>query len=215
MTADVRRDKLLYGWRDPVQPRPAATVILLRDGAHGLEILMTRRSMQASFAPGAYVFPGGRVDDADHALGADLDHPTDDALDRAFKVAAIREAFEELGILYVAHPDGRTADDATIARLNRSAAFADQLARFELRPMLDRMHWFSHWITDRDMPKRFDTRFYVAAMPDGQTPVADDSEQFAPEWVNPSQALDRHRRGEFSMIFPTIRTLGQLERFAS
>ncbi|MEZ5649084.1 MAG: MBL fold metallo-hydrolase [Burkholderiaceae bacterium] len=215
MKSQVRRERLLHGWRDPVEPRPASTVILLRDGERGLEILMTRRSMQASFAPGAYVFPGGRVDDADHAFAARLGLDAGNALDHAFKIAAIREAFEELGVLFVSEPGGRCADDATIASLDRDAEFAGQLAERGLSPMLDRIHWFSHWITDRDLPKRFDTRFYVAAMPEGQTPVADDAEQFAPEWVNPSRALERHAQGQFEMIFPTIRTLRQLERFGS
>lgn len=216
MTTEVRRDRLLHGWREPVTPRPASTILLVRDGEPGLELLMTRRSLQASFAPGAYVFPGGRVDDADHAHARRLSANEHDAPDRAFVIAAIREAFEELGILLARDAQGRWADDAAIARMNRDPGedFAAQLDALGFEAAVDEVRWFSHWITDRDLPKRFDTRFLVAAMPPGQTPVADDAEQFAPEWVHPAGALARHERGEFDMIFPTIRTLRQLEGFA-
>ncbi len=214
-----RKDKLLYGWREPVQPRPAATVILLRDNSDGLEILMTRRSLQASFAPGAYVFPGGQVDDADHAIASQLaggPGASDESLvDAAFSVAAIRESFEELGILIARDKNGAFATQPVIDRMNRSTemSFADQLAANQLSIQLSDAQWFSHWITDRDLPKRFDTRFFIARMPDGQQAVADETEQFEPIWKNPARALDAHEKGEFAMIFPTIRTLRQLSRF--
>lgn len=219
MSIQVRQENLLYGWREPVTPRPAATVILMRDGNDGLEILMTRRSMQASFAPGAYVFPGGRVDDADHQLASRLPHTqgADESVtrDTGFTIAAIRESFEELGVLIARDPRGQHPDDALIRAMNRSqkADFAAELLRHELTPDLDSIQWFSHWITDRDLPKRFDTRFFVARMPVGQQPVADEAEQFEPVWVNPARGLAEHEAGRFAMIFPTIRTLRQLNEF--
>jgi glyoxylase-like metal-dependent hydrolase (beta-lactamase superfamily II)/8-oxo-dGTP pyrophosphatase MutT (NUDIX family) len=214
-----RQDKLLYGWRDPVQPRPAATVILLRDGSDGLEILMTRRSLQASFAPGAYVFPGGRVDDADNTIAEKIIGAGDPEklTDAAFAVAAIRESFEELGVLIARDSGNQFATQATINKMNRSQdeSFADQLSSQQLSVDLSDVQWFSHWITDRDLPKRFDTRFFIARMPDGQEAVADEAEQFEPVWKNPALALAEHDKGEFAMIFPTIRTLRQLSRFAN
>ncbi|MGC1442255.1 MAG: MBL fold metallo-hydrolase [Burkholderiaceae bacterium] len=225
MNAAVRNEKLLYGWRDPVQPQPAATVILLRDGADGLEILMTRRSTEASFAPGAYVFPGGRVDQADRTLAREIlmsgstagTTNEEQITDTSFAVAAIRESFEELGILLATNANGQYPDSALVATMDRShdASFAKQLADNTLRADVDAVQWFSHWITDRDLPRRFDTRFYVARMPDGQHPVADEAEQFEPVWVNPARGLASHEAGQFDMIFPTIRTLRQLTAFQS
>ncbi|HEY8048147.1 MAG TPA: MBL fold metallo-hydrolase, partial [Ramlibacter sp.] len=158
----VRPSQLLHPQREPVTPRPAATVLLLRDAPQGVEVLMTRRSAKASFAPGAFVFPGGVIDAGETPVEA-----------------AVRETMEELSV--------RVAPDSLSV-----------LAR---------------WITDRDLPKRFDVSFFVARMPEGQVPVADEAEQFEPVWVRPADALARHEAGDFFMIFPTIRTLQRLAKF--
>ena len=160
----VRPSQLLRSQREPVTPRPAATVLLLRDTPAGVEVLMTRRSATASFAPGAYVFPGGVLDAGDQG---------------SLARAAVRECFEELAV--------RVAEDS--------------------------LRVLAHWITDRDLPRRFDVTFFVARMPEGQTPVADEAEQFEPVWVRPDDALARHEAGTFFMIFPTIRTLERLAKF--
>lgn len=214
-----RTEKQLHPWREPVTPRPAATILLLRDGESGLEVLMTRRSASASFAPGAYVFPGGALDAADgseQAKALSNVRPTQGDEQRAFSVAAIREAFEELGILLACRPDGSTASQADVDSLDRSqsADFLAQLERHGYRMAVDQVYWLCQWITDRDLPKRFDARFYVAPMPGGQHPVADEGEQFEPVWISPKHALERHERGDFFMIFPTIRTLRRLAAFA-
>lgn len=216
----IRTDKLLHGWREPATPRPAATILLLRDGDPGLQVLMTRRSATASFAPGAFVFPGGALDEADGGAVAEavVRARTDqDADHRRYAAAALREAFEELGVL-LAWQRGSDAPcpPAAAAALDRSNAadFYGQLHAAGMELALDRTGWLSHWITDRDLPKRFDVRFFVAPMPDGQHADADGAEQFEPVWVNPADALARHEAGTFSMIFPTIRTLRQLARFA-
>jgi glyoxylase-like metal-dependent hydrolase (beta-lactamase superfamily II)/8-oxo-dGTP pyrophosphatase MutT (NUDIX family) len=214
-----RRDKLLYGWRDPVATRPAATILLLRDAPDGLQVLMTRRSAKASFAPGAYVFPGGALDAADGEAGAlavSRARPDQDAVQRRFAAAALREAFEELGVLLAWQRGGdRPCEPAGALEMDRShsADFYGQLARRGLELAIDRTGWLSHWVTDRDLPRRFDVRFFVAPMPDGQHADADGAEQFEPVWVDPDDALARHEAGTFSMIFPTIRTLRQLQRF--
>lgn len=159
----VRPTQLLHPQREPAATRPAATVLLLRDTPQGLEVLMTRRSATASFAPGAFVFPGGVIDPGETPAAA-----------------AVRESFEELGLT--------------------------------LAP--DRLFVLARWITDRDLPRRFDVTFFVGRMPEGQTAVADEAEQFEPVWVRPGDALKRHAEGAFFMIFPTIRTLERLTRFA-
>jgi recombination protein RecT len=216
MGAMVRPTQLLHPQREPAPTRPAATVLLLRDGATGVEVLMTRRSMTASFAPGAYVFPGGGVDAADaaaHAHAARRATQSDLHLTQA--IAAIRESFEELGVLLARHADGTFATTADIAALDRKAPFAPQCAARGLTLAADAVYVLAHWVTDRDLPRRFDVPFLVARMPEGQTPVADDAEQFEPEWVRPADALARHGAGTFFMIFPTIRTLERLKAFAT
>lgn len=212
----VRATQLLHPQREPAATRPAATVLLLRDGAAGVEVLMTRRSPTASFAPGAYVFPGGGIDAADaqtHDIAARRATQDDARLTQA--IAAIRESFEELGVLIARHRDGRPAGTADVAGLDRRAPFAAQCRERGLVLAADEVFVLAHWITDRDLPRRFDVPFLVARMPEGQSPVADEAEQFEPVWVRPADALARHQAGQFFMIFPTIRTLERLEKFAS
>ncbi len=197
-------------------PRPAATVLLLRDTADGIEVLMTRRSATASFAPGAYVFPGGGIDAADaagHAIAAR--RPTQNDLHLTQAIAAIRESFEELGVLLARHPDGRPAGTDDIAALHRHQPFLAQCQARGLTLAADQVFVLAHWVTDRDLPRRFDVPFLVARMPHDQQPVADEAEQFEPVWVRPADALARHKAGSFFMIFPTIRTLERLAKFAS
>lgn len=212
-----RPSQLLRAQRPPVAPRPAATVLLLRDKSDGgIEVLMTRRSPKASFLPGAYVFPGGGVDELDarsHAAAARRATQSDAHLTQA--IAAIRESFEELGVLLARHADGRMADEGDIAALDRAAPFAAQCAARGLTLAADELHALAHWTGDRTLPKRFATQFMVARMPAGQTPVADESEQFEPQWITPADALQRHAQGAFLIIFPTIKTLEKLARFDS
>lgn len=211
-----RPSQQLHPHREPVPTRLAATVLLLRDaeGDGALEVLMTRRSPNASFAPGAYVFPGGGID----ALDAQSHHvadrrPAQSDLHLTQAIAAIRESFEELGVLLARHADGRMADAADIAALDRSAPFAAQCEARGLRLAADSVYLLAYWTADRDLPRRFEVPFLAARMPEGQTPVADEAEQFEPVWVRPADALARHEAGQFFMIFPTIRTLQRLAKF--
>jgi glyoxylase-like metal-dependent hydrolase (beta-lactamase superfamily II)/8-oxo-dGTP pyrophosphatase MutT (NUDIX family) len=192
----VRPTQLLHPQREPAPTRPAATILLLRDTPQGFEVLMTRRSASASFAPGAYVFPGGVMDPGETPA-----------------IAAIRESFEELGVLLARRADGRWATGEDIAVLDRHRPFAEQCRQRGLVLAADQVFVLAHWITDRDLPRRFDVSFLVARMPDGQVPVADEAEQFEPVWVRPADALARHEEGTFFMIFPTIRTLERLAKF--
>ncbi|TFY99713.1 MBL fold metallo-hydrolase [Ramlibacter rhizophilus] len=212
----VRPSQLLHPQREPASPRPAATVILMRDSAAGLEILMTRRSATASFAPGAYVFPGGGIDAADaaaHELAERRPGQDDRRLTQA--LAAIRESFEELGLLLARHADGRPVQAGDLAALDRQGPFYEQCRARGWRLRADEVFLLAHWVTDRDLPRRFDVPFLVARMPEGQQPLADEAEQFEPVWVRPAEALERHRAGSFFMIFPTIRTLERLAAYAS
>ena len=212
----VRPHQLLHPQREPVLPRPAATVLLLRDSPHGIEVLMTRRSLTASFAPGAYVFPGGGIDALDAASHAHaLRRATQSDLHLTQAIAAIRESFEELGILLAYRADQSMATAQDIALLDRSQPFAAQCAALGMKLAAEQVYVLAHWITDRDLPKRFDVPFLVARMPEGQTPVADESEQFEPVWVRPDEALKRHKAGDFFIVFPTIRTLQRLTPFAN
>ncbi|SFB67113.1 Glyoxylase, beta-lactamase superfamily II [Polaromonas sp. OV174] len=211
----TRTSQLLYPQREPAPTRPAATVLLLRDTAQGIEVLMTRRSMTASFAPGAYVFPGGGIDATDaaaHAQSTRRASQSDLHLTQA--IAAIRESFEELGVLLARHADGSYASTADIAALDRQAPFAAQCQARGLTLAGDQVFVLAHWVTDRDLSRRFDVPFLVARMPEGQSPVADEAEQFEPVWVRPAEALARHQAGNFFIIFPTIRTLERLQHYA-
>ena len=232
-----------------VPVRDAATVMLVRNApAAGrgpgegsvLEVFMLRRNLQSDFVGGAYVFPGGGVDDHDrHADLEPICHGRTDAeasaqlgIDGgglAFWVAAIRESFEEAGVLLAYPPEGPESGFVrfdTPEVVERFAGHRRAVDRGERRLVevcadegltlaVDSMHYFSHWITPEGNHRRYDTRFFVGRAPDAQVPLHDDREVIANLWVRPTDALARHRAGEFEMIFPTIRTLEALERFAS
>jgi len=215
----VRPTQLLHPPRAPAPLLSAATVLLLRDGPEGLEVLMTKRSMNASFAAGAFVFPGGGIDAADARAHAQAKRrATQSDLHLTQAIAAIRESFEELGILLARDDHGHMANSADIAALDRHASsdhFAAQCAKRGLTLAADEVFVLAHWFSDRDLPRRFDVPFLVARMPDDQTPIADEKEQFEPVWVRPAEALARHAEGNFFIIFPTIRTLERLQHYTS
>jgi len=217
--------------------RDAATVMLVRDDAEGaLEVFMLRRNLQSDFVGGAYVFPGGGVDDHDRV--ADLEAVCEGRSDAdasaqlgvaagglAFWVAAIRESFEEAGVLLALEGDELIRfDDPDVAeRFAEHRAAVDRgerrlidVCRAEgLRLAVDTMSYFSHWITPEGPTRRYDTRFFVARAPVGQVPLHDDREVIANLWIRPSDALARYEAGDFEMIFPTVRSLIAIERFAT
>ncbi|HMN19921.1 MAG TPA: MBL fold metallo-hydrolase [Ottowia sp.] len=209
-----RSTQLLHPQREPAPALAAATVLLLRDGPHGLEVLMTRRSLSASFAPGAYVFPGGGIEAGDGAAHDQATRrPAQSAAHLTQAIAAIRESFEELGVLLARQVDGAPVPPATLAQFDRHAPLLPQCVAHGLRLAAADVYVLARWITDRDLPRRFDVPFLVARMPDGQIPVADGKEQFEPVWVRPQDALARHAAGDFFIIFPTIRTLERLQDY--
>ncbi len=206
-----------------VVPRPASTTIVLRDGAPGLEVLMVRRSLQASFMPGSYVFPGGAVDAADGEAVADESAAAlAERVGRvtgtgpaalAHAVAALRECFEECG-LWLGAPAG--AELAPLrARLHAGESFAALAAESRLPLATGALQPWSHWCTPAGMPKRFDTLFFVARGPEGQEPSVDAGETTALAWVHPPAALQSHAAGGFPMEFATVRTVESLAPFAA
>lgn len=188
--------------------------MLVRDGADGLEVFMVRRSLRLVFAGGAHVFPGGAVDDADRVTGGDDG--------TAFKVAAVRECFEEAGYLLAIDAAGdvvRLDDPAVAERFSHyrreiaagAQSLADVCASEGLRLAVDGLHYVSRWITPEGAPRRFDTRFFVGAAPERQTPLHDATETIAHEWVRPAEVLGRHRQGGVDLMTPTQRSLQWLD----
>ena len=158
---------------EPVPAHLAATLLLVRDGADGLEVFMVARHRQVDFASGALVFPGGRIEPEDEALGGG----NYDKRERALRVGAIRETFEESGIL-LARPRGGGAwlDGARLAEIaarSKGVGFGELISREELELGLEALTPFAHWITPKRLPKRFDTAFYITLAPEGQVGVHD------------------------------------------
>jgi 8-oxo-dGTP pyrophosphatase MutT (NUDIX family) len=220
----------------PATPRPAATIVLLRDGDGGPEVLLCKRGRQAGFVPGAFVFPGGRVDedDADGALVERLDGLTprsagerlslehDPAAAIAYHLAALREAFEETGILVGRRPDGSPAptaaedpevDSLRDAVMESRMSFADALDRMGCRLDGGALAYLAHWITPEPEPRRYDTRFFAAKVAPGSRPIVDPREMTDAVWITPAGALRRQAGGSLPLVFPTIKTLQQLAAY--
>jgi 8-oxo-dGTP pyrophosphatase MutT (NUDIX family) len=216
--------------------RLASTVLLVRDRpGGGVEVFMERRHVQSGFVGGAYVFPGGRVDPEDAiapARCAGLDEATANArLGRssgglAHYVAAIRECFEEAGVLLAYDRSGALLDfsaravalhyEQQRARLNAGElTIADLATEEDLRLATDRIAYWAHWITPIGEPRRYDTRFFVTHAPEGQTAVHDDWELTHSAWVSPTDAIERAERGEWMIIFPTLVNLKTLSAHAT
>lgn len=217
---------------EDVELRDAATILLVRDGDDGVEVLMLRRNAALEFSPGAYVFPGGAVDDADRDPGAwDVLDGLDDAeasrhlgLEAgglAYWLAALRESFEEAGLLIGRNVDGSPVAhrDADEVIRQRRAVEAESPTMAELcrdqgwRLDAAAVTYFSHWITPVGEPRRYDTRFFMAPAPEGQDAVHDDNEAVEQVWTTARTALARHEQGEIVLIFPTLRTLQSIARF--
>jgi Zn-dependent protease/8-oxo-dGTP pyrophosphatase MutT (NUDIX family) len=203
----------------PVEALPAATVVLARDGAAGLEVLLLKRHRSSGFVPGAYVFPGGRVDagDADAAVLARLDGlPVPLRPDAAYWVAAVREAFEETGVLIGGRAgaiDASALEDWREKLLRDQATLGAMLDALDLHLDLRRMIELAHWITPIAEPRRYDTRFFLAAPIGGADVRIDEREMTQALWLAPEDALRTFRAGGLPMVFPTVHTLQQLAEF--
>lgn len=217
-------------------PRPAATVVVLRDGPAGPEVFMVRRHEDTAFMGGAHVFPGGRVDtadrDADDTWCDGIAHasrqldglPPADAV--AYHVAAARELFEEAGVLLGRHPQGdfvslAGATDHERLKQDRARVHGGQttlravIEREHLRLALDALVLFAHWVTPPIDSRQFDTRFFMTRVPPHQTPAHDDTETTHSLWVRPVDAIAQSVRQEIDLPPPTWSTLRDLEPFES
>jgi len=225
--------------------RDAATVMLVRDavddGGPAIEVCMLRRNLASEFVAGAYVFPGGGVDPEDY--GDDIEALCPGRTDAeasailgipsgglAFWVAALRECFEEAGVLLAYRPGGEadsagrfldTSDPDTSARfvtyrdaLNAGTLRLLDICRREgLALEVGSVHYVSHWITPELAPRRYDTRFFITAAPPGQVARHDDGETIASIWIRPTDALRRFEAGDIELLPPTIENLQHIGRF--
>jgi 8-oxo-dGTP pyrophosphatase MutT (NUDIX family) len=214
------------------EPRHASTVVLLRDGSDGIEAYLLRRQRTMAFAAGMYVFPGGSVDPRDESLPDEswvgprpgdwagvLD--ADEGLAKALVCAAVRETFEESGVLLAGDDAGTVVADTTaadweadrVALVDRTLSFAELLQRRSLALRADLLRPWAHWITPEIEPKRFDTRFFVAALPAGQTTRDVGGEADRVAWTTPAAALAAADAGDIFMLPPTMFTLNELTAY--
>lgn len=212
---------------------PSSTVVLVRPAARGIEAYLVRRHDAIAFMGGAHVFPGGRVDAADYfEQPRELCDGVDEACARmpdlsradatAHAVAAVRELFEEAGVLLARAADGSALDVCSprvaayrrglLAGTDRLSAIA---AREGLRLALDRLTYFARWVTPEADPRRFDTRFYLAVAPPGQEAVHDDGEAAGGEWMTPEGAIERCSKGDIVLPPPTWTTLRMFQAAAT
>jgi len=230
--AERARD-VLAGRVAPVPARDAATVVVLRERRGvpgGMQVYLLRRRASMAFAAGAHVFPGGAVDprDADRDIAWAGPSPawwadvlrSDERTARALVCAAVRETFEESGVLLAGpRPDAVVADTAEweedrLALIGRELSFAEFLARRGLVLRTDLLRPWSRWITPRVESRRYDTRFFVAALPPGQRARDVGGEADRVAWMRPADALAAAERGEITLMPPTRRTLAELADYA-
>ena len=214
-----------------VQPRPAATIAIVRDRAGALEVFLVRRHAGSGFMANAYVFPGGRLDpeDASPATLARLgEHSAsmtdlmeglpDLSIAQAHLVAAVRETFEEAGILLARHVSGEPVSPQSEwqdALNDGSRTFESILLDEELVMETEALAYFAHWVTPTFESRRYDARFFLAVVPDGQEGHHDGMETTDSLWITPCEALARHEAGEFFVAPPQWSVLRQLQQFQS
>lgn len=210
--------------------RPAATVMLIRK-TRALEVLMMRRHAKTVFAGGMWVFPGGAVDPADFELdihGQDridipggTEKPINPYEDRAYYAAAIRECFEESGVLMTTssalatQPTSSALVEARSALNAGSLPFNEMLATWSMIPDATAMQLVARWVTPVGSPRRFDTRFFITACTDSTQAAHDDQELVDSAWMTPQSVLDAFASGEMDLMTPTLRMLKSLSRHES
>ncbi len=220
-------------------PIPAATLILVRGDSGPLEVYLTRRNQNLKFLGGFYVFTGGKRDHDDISAAslermkaADLgkkaravEGAEPEAQKLGFYAAAIREAFEEAGILIACDQTGAQIrpDEKLKSALGnfrgllhaRKIGFLSILTELNLYYDLEALSWFAHWVTPKTSPRRFDTQFFIAESPSSQSPEPHSEEIDDALWIGPSEALEAWKQGKLKMIPPTLASLDRLSRFTS
>ena len=202
-------------------PIPSATILMLRDRNEAMEVFMVVRHHQIDFASGALVFPGGKADpnDFDPALRQHIDGADPNENRCAIQVAAIREAFEECGILLARDESGseliakerlQQLDHYRTRLHGGELSVLDFLREENLRLAADRLVHFAHWITPENLPKRFDTHFFLAKAPEDHLATHDGYESVDSVWIQPSEAFEDAEAGRRSIIFPTLRNVAKL-----
>ena len=208
--------------------RDAATLMLVRNSQPGLEVFMQQRPGRGAF-PDLHVFPGGKVDKKDEGFDDLCDSLDDTTASQVLSVdgnglrywiAAVRECFEECGVLLASQQNGEPLHEpaCNVEKLEKTRNaiardeldFKDFVVSNDLILQTSRMHYFSHWITPEFAPARFNARFFVTEMPVGQTAVEHESEVVSGEWVQPKQALRRYATGDWQLIVPTLTSLRML-----
>ncbi|HEY7642141.1 MAG TPA: hypothetical protein VH814_20585 [Steroidobacteraceae bacterium] len=220
----------------PVVPRPAATVMLLRQGSGSVEVLVIRRHEKLAFMGGMWVFPGGSVCAADASAAAFAripvqsqtscarlatlqGEPIDAQACLALAVAACRETFEETGVLLASDTSGNQSSSALAARLqdrrraiaSQPELFAELLRTENLFLRVERLVYWAHWITPSVVPRRFDTRFFVASVPSDQSAVIDSTETVDHAWLSPAALIAAADAGGMSVSHPTLYNLMELD----
>ncbi|MFI6644386.1 NUDIX hydrolase [Streptomyces sp. NPDC050504] len=224
---------LAGGELHPVTPKRAATVLLLRDGAAGPAVHMLRRRASMAFAGGAYAYPGGGVDPRDHDrlvrwAGPPLEEwaerlGVDTASARAVVCAAVRETYEEAGVLLAGDSATTVVGDTTgddweadrAALVARELSFGEFLERRGLVLRSDLLGAWARWITPEFEPRRYDTWFFVAVLPEGQRTRNASTEADSTVWITPADALAGYGRGELLMMPPTVATLRDLQPYGT
>lgn len=220
----------MSGAVEDVPVRPAATLVLVREGRKGPEVLLLERTRHSAFVAGAHVFPGGALDPAD-------DHPeirslclppSPDTLacnppdDLAWRVAAIRESFEEAGILLartapgnLPQPPGAELEHWREALLSGRTTLTEICRQRGWQLDTGGLHYYSRWVTPPGQSRRYDTRFFITEAPPGQEGRACQRETVARNWLRPAEAIDRWHSRDISLVFPTAVTLQELADFDS
>jgi glyoxylase-like metal-dependent hydrolase (beta-lactamase superfamily II)/8-oxo-dGTP pyrophosphatase MutT (NUDIX family) len=216
-----------------VTPRPASTLIIVRDGEAGMEVLLGEKTSKVNFAAGAFVFPGGALDESDFPDNFTISGKL--SVDKAnqilgvsdgglsYWIAAIRECFEEIGVLFAAPARGGMPSEKEFVafesnerkKLERGeVTFHEALKHAEFSLEIDQLHYFSRWVTHAGSPRRYDTRFFIARMPQGQIARHDGGELVDHRWVKPDEALRLNSQGELNLMFPTQKTIEKLQEFS-
>jgi len=215
--------QLELGAIEPVPARPASTVVVVRQGSSGPEVLLVRRPIRAGFAPGAWVFPGGVVDESDARLPpadsvflkrwAERLRLDDPVVAWSYVVAAARETWEETGILLGAEPGPGAEGDLSDRLLAGGVGFLEAVSGSGLRLDPGTLRYFAHWITPEVESRRFDTRFFLASVGSGVRPRLQGDELVDLRWLSAAEGVAGYESGEFPMLPPTVHTLRRIQCF--